>query len=150
MIIKEFIDTYQIAIIISSIVLVITSITFIWNWQSRRKIRPIVQSMTHQNKNYFNVTIYNNAPYLLKIKKVFKGRIWFFRKQMGFGLTDPNNEHHSDALAKQKKENLFLPDAHQRWFHVYCKLYEDVSEKTFVFKTNAGSCRFKTTKFPKK
>src|SRR5690606_7258774 len=107
MTIKEFIDTYQITIIISSIVLVITSITFIWNWQSRRRTRPVVQYMTLQGKNYFNVTIYNNASYNLRIHKAYKGRIWFFRKLMSIGLSDVNNESHSEMFAMQKLGNIF-------------------------------------------
>jgi len=134
-------------LLISIFILIITGTTFLWNWIDRRKKKPFVPHMTLQGKNYFNVTMYNNASYNLIIYKAFKGRIWFFRKRMSIDIKDVNNESHSDMLAKQKLGNLDKSSGgNEKHFKMYLELNEDVSEKTFVFKTNAGSCKFVTKK----
>ena len=133
-------------LLISSIILIITGTTFLWNWIDRRKKKPTVLSMLlNQQKNYFTVTMYNNASYNLRIKKAYVGRIWIFRKQMSIGTLNVNNKSHSDSLSKQKLGNIF----NESYFKMYLELDEDVSEKTFIFKTNAGSCKFVTKKINK-
>ena len=130
---------YSIEFYISFAIFIIVAISFSWQWQDRRKKRPDVH-MTLHSKHYFNVTIFDNASYNLKVKKAYKGKFWFFRKRMSIGTTMVNNKEHSDSLAKQKLGNIF----NQGNFNMYLELDEDISEKTFYFKTNSGTCKYIT------
>ncbi len=115
---------------------------------SSLKNRPTILHMSYQYKrNLFNITIYNNASRLLRIKKAYKGKFWFFRKQMSVGMTMPNNKAHSDNFAKQKLNNLDLNSGgKEKNCKMYVKLDEDVSEKMFYFKTKSGTCKKKSEK----
>jgi hypothetical protein len=87
----------------------------------------------------------------LRIKKAYKGKFWFFRKQMSIGIKDVDidNELYSDTLAKQKLGNLDLSSGgNEKYFKMYLKLDEDVSEKMFYFKTKSGTCKKKSEKIP--
>jgi hypothetical protein len=135
-------------LIISIIILIITGTTFVWNWNDRRKKRPVIRSIIRQNNNYLNVHIFNNAPYSLKIKKTYMRKFWFIKKLMSIGISSVNNEHHSDNLAKQKLGNLFLSNRDES-FKIYLELKEDVSERTFIFNTNSGKVKYTMPKINK-
>jgi len=129
-------------------ILLITIIIFIWQWQDRRKKKPFIIELSYQEgNNYFNVSIHNNASYNLIVYKAYKGKFWFFRKQMSVGTLNLNNKAHSDNLAEQKLGDVDLSSGGKRKeFKMYVKLNEDVSEKNFYFKTNSGTCKKKSKK----
>src|ERR1035437_5585808 len=122
-------------LVVSIIILIISGTTFIWNWNDRRKKKPVVQNMYNTNKNCLNVTICNNVSFNLNIKKVYKRKFWFIKKRMSIGISDANNELHSDFLAKKKLGNVFLADEKRDYFKIYLEKNEDISGKTFIFKT---------------
>lgn len=145
----KYIETIPIGLWISILILIFTAFIFLWNWQAKRKTKPVIRYMTYRgNKHYFNVTIYNNATHLLKIKKAFRRRFWW-NKRLSVGTTDVNNKSHSNVLAKEKRGNLDLSrEGKEDTFKLYLDQDEIISKQTFVFKTNAGTSRYTTKKIP--
>jgi hypothetical protein len=137
----DFFSSMSPELIVSIIILFFTAISLIWRWWDRRKTKPFVQYLTYQTKNCFNVTIYNNAPYNLKIKKAYKRIFWFIKKPMSIGTTDVNNPAHSDMLAKKKLGNIFEAGGKQKTFRLYLRMNEKHMKKMYLFKTNAGTCK---------
>ena len=144
--VQEIINRYYNEMIIF-LVISIFVISIIWRWQIRRLAKPVVEFMALQSKNYFVVSILNKAPYNLRVMRVYKGRYWFSRKKMSIGLRIPNNEEHSDQLAKRKLSNVFIGGSDTKNLMIYLERKEEVGEKTFYFKTNAGACNFLTRKY---
>ena len=79
----------------------------------------------------------------------FHRRRCWWNKKLSVGIGNVNNKSHSYALAKEKKGNLDLSrGGKEDTFKLYLEQYEIISKQTFVFKTNAGTCRYLTKKIP--
>ena len=138
---NNIINNISVEIWISIVILIFTGFTLLWKWQDRNKSKPEIQNIYIKYENCFSVHVYNNSLYNIKIKKVFRCRFCFIKKRLSFGLTKPNNEAHSYTLSKQKYENVSVQANSGKTIYIYLGKNEPTSEQTFIFKTNAGTCK---------